>query len=262
MQADGEAIKFAVCQSSLVPRLFHQMLFQLTECLSYLCASPFAEAPFRASTSDQSDPPIPAYPLLGLAYPYDMWAAAAAAATAAQQQAALLLLPTSGFPIPLPAAAAGGSLVYGWTSQPLPTAGSAAEAPKDESSSGHRRQQHLAASGAPPMRPPCATAGWRSSMDVRERLGMARALIRLLKAHRLAPGLGDRLPDTVRLLELFLFRTAPSRDAYLDASTLTSRIVAAVHHRLSAASMRRLRLQGQHLQQAAVNGGASTDNKK
>ena len=95
---------------------------------------------------------------------------------------------------------------------------------------------------APTSEPTPSAADWHTSMGSNERLGVARAIIRVLMLRSLHKALGTRLPDAVRLLELMLFRAAPSSDAYLNPLDLEARIAAAVRSRLGAARARRQRL--------------------
>jgi len=83
---------------------------------------------------------------------------------------------------------------------------------------------------------------WQSPLDRSDRLNVAKAIISLFQRTGFGCNLGSKLPDAVRLLELMLYRTAPSKDAYLDEVSLDRRVIAAIQQRASAANRRRLRL--------------------
>mmetsp|Transcript_37183 Transcript_37183/g.82715 ORF Transcript_37183/g.82715 Transcript_37183/m.82715 type:complete len:362 (-) Transcript_37183:1954-3039(-) len=95
---------------------------------------------------------------------------------------------------------------------------------------------------------------WQSTEDSELRLQCARAVIRLLRAHRLHLALGDRLPAAVRLLEVMLYRTAPSRAAYTDPATLETRLAAMVRRCNAFAALRQ--------QEQADAGGASGEGEQ
>jgi hypothetical protein len=116
------------------------------------------------------------------------------------------------------------------------------------------QQQHLAApttdaaadadAAAHQSPAPALRASWQSEeMDTSARLRQAQRIIEVLRDQGLQHTLGAKFADAVRLLELMLYRTAPSKNAYLDAATLEARIVRAVRQRQGAAAARRLRLQ-------------------
>lgn len=75
---------------------------------------------------------------------------------------------------------------------------------------------------------------WQHSADTPSRMCMARRIAAALRVRGLQAALGPRFADTVRLLELMLYRAAPSKDAYLDEATLDARIVQAVRARCAA----------------------------
>lgn len=83
---------------------------------------------------------------------------------------------------------------------------------------------------------------WQTAADSAIRLEMARAIISTLQARGWHHTLGAKLADAVRFLELFLYRTAASREFYINTSDLEARIVAAVQQRAAAACARRARL--------------------
>lgn len=94
-----------------------------------------------------------------------------------------------------------------------------------------------------PAAPGSARQLWHGEVGTPQRLAMASSIIRVLRARGLQSSLGPKFADAVRLLELMLYRTAPSKDAYLDAATLDARIVGAVQQRRTAALARRAQLQ-------------------
>ncbi|GAX83985.1 hypothetical protein CEUSTIGMA_g11410.t1 [Chlamydomonas eustigma] len=83
---------------------------------------------------------------------------------------------------------------------------------------------------------------WQSAVDRSDRLNVAKAIISIFHRSGIGCSLGTKLPDAVRLLELMLYRTAPTKEAYLDELSLDRRVVAAIQERASAATKRRLRL--------------------
>ncbi|KAG1678525.1 hypothetical protein FOA52_014559 [Chlamydomonas sp. UWO 241] len=70
-------------------------------------------------------------------------------------------------------------------------------------------------------------AAWQSEDDGPARLAQAHCIIEVLRGRGLQHALGAKFADAVRLLELMVYRAAPSRAAYLDAATLEGRIVKA-----------------------------------
>mmetsp|Transcript_4971 Transcript_4971/g.10706 ORF Transcript_4971/g.10706 Transcript_4971/m.10706 type:complete len:397 (-) Transcript_4971:2272-3462(-) len=88
-----------------------------------------------------------------------------------------------------------------------------------------------------PVSPP--SGRWQSSSDGELRLQCARSIIRLLRARGLHTTLGARFPALVRMLEVALYRSASSRTAYMDTSTLGSRVAVLVQRYNQAAAAAR-----------------------
>ncbi|KAL6750687.1 hypothetical protein V8C86DRAFT_2801787 [Haematococcus lacustris] len=86
------------------------------------------------------------------------------------------------------------------------------------------------------------TAPWQSLADVPERLNLARAIVQLVQAQGLQQVLGPATLAAAQAIEVSLYRTAPSRDNYLDRSSLAVRVLQVVRQRVAAARARRAAL--------------------
>jgi len=97
-------------------------------------------------------------------------------------------------------------------------------------------------------------ARWQSVADVPLRLECARAIMRLVQQRGLQSALGDAALSAVRSVEVALYRSAPSRDAYMDLNTLEARMVSLIRQRAAAAAARRATL---HRRAAAAQEAAA-----
>jgi hypothetical protein len=93
-------------------------------------------------------------------------------------------------------------------------------------------QSHTAVSSSPSPR----WQRWQSAGDAQLRLESARAIMRLLRERGMQSLLGKKMLPAVRLVEVMLYRTAKTKAAYLDSSTLEARVVAFVRHRAAVAA--------------------------
>jgi hypothetical protein len=98
------------------------------------------------------------------------------------------------------------------------------------------------AAGVPAAVQRAADPRWQSVADVPQRLEVARAIVRLVHARGLQSLLGAATLAAARAVEVALYRSAPSRESYLDLATLESRVAAVVRQRASAAAARRAAL--------------------
>lgn len=102
---------------------------------------------------------------------------------------------------------------------------------------------------------------WQNRADLPLRLECARAIMRHLQHHGTS-NMDDRtLLLAVRAVEVALYRAAPSRDVYMDFTTLHARLMALLQQRAAAASarraaLRRLRAQSVGAHEAAAAGGS------
>ncbi|KAG1658480.1 hypothetical protein FOA52_006259 [Chlamydomonas sp. UWO 241] len=230
----------------------------------------------RGDSAHAARAPLPTYPP-GPPPPADLlaqWAAAMRTPAAALSFAAALSLaaqPYAAAPHPPHSYSYGYGGSAGAAPPPpgppsprAPAAAAPAAAPRDNGGDSDdctsprqpREQQPPAQPGVvvdAPAQQPQQPQRWQCAGDGPARLVVARSVVSLLRAR----GLGalrsrEKSAAAVRVLELMLYRGAPTRDDYLDATTLAARVEHAVESRLAAARAARAPApQPLQLQQAA-----------
>jgi len=74
---------------------------------------------------------------------------------------------------------------------------------------------------------------WQRASDSAARLTIARGIVDTLRTCGVRPAADSKFVSAVRVLELVLYRSAPSKEAYLNRATLRARVHAAVRQRLA-----------------------------
>lgn len=224
---------------ALSPPLIRSALtLHVVPCAYVLAADPVALA---APAAAMAQPQLPTYPQGP--YPPQLFAQWAAAAAPHQQPLFSAMFAAAQFMSSMQAA--GSAVAPAQQPGGLPSVLSACDLHSSCSAVAHVEAGDESDSPEAPHDTPQRQhrSAWQSPADGADRLQVARRIIATLQQRGWHRMLGPKLADGVRLLELVLYRTAASREAYLDLTDLEARIVAAVQQRAAAAAARRARLE-------------------